>query len=330
LKILITGGTGFVGRYLVRELTSKGDVCRLLVCQSSSTEELKELGSIEFWLGDITQPETLTGISEGIDYVYHLAAEGHVSAASGEAFKKFVSVNVNGTKNIIKECGKQNIKRFIHFSSTAAMGLIKKNLVSESNPPQPVTPYQKSKLTSETVALGLGKRLGVPIVVVRPCMIYGVNGKGEFFKMSQMMQKGFFPRVGFGRNLTPLVHVKDVVRGAIKCAEKGIPGEVYLITSEHSIDLSELRNFVMEGWGAKALYPYVPVWCMYFVAWCFEIVARLTGKEPMVTCRNIASTVWDREFSIEKAKRDLGYSPQISFREGILEAVEWFRTLRMS
>lgn len=329
MKALVTGGTGFIGKYLVEELLSRGLSTRLLVRSKSSNLNFYSLKNIELWFGDLTQPQTLCGISEGIDYVYHLAAEGHVSALSSSAYQKFFKVNVEGTRNLIMECGKNpsKIKKFIHFSSTAAMGLIKKKIVDESDVPQPVTPYQKSKLESERVALDLGKQLGLPVVILRPCMVYGVNGKGEFFRICQWMRKGIFPRVGFGKNLTPLVHVKDVVRGAILASQRGIPGEIYLITSERSIDLNELRRLVMRAWGKWSPYPYVPVWFMYGLAWCFEIISMITGNSPLFTRKNIASTVWDREFSIEKAKKDLGYYSQISFEEGISETVNWFKTL---
>ena len=326
MKVLVTGGTGFVGQYLVNELVNRDFKCRVLVRSNSKTLCFSGLNkNIEFWKGDITIPDTLKGIAQDIQYVYHLAAEGHVSAISKDAFRHFKKVNVEGTINLVKECGKFNIKKFVHFSSTAAMGLIKKEIVDELDIPQPTTPYQKSKLASEIEALQVGKNLGVPVVVVRPCMIYGINGRGEFFKICQLMRKGFFPRVGRGENLTPLVHVKDIVQGAIKAAETGTPGEVYLLASETSINLNELRESVIEAWGEKALYPYVPVRVMFFVAGCFEIIAKLTGKAPVATRQNIASTVWDRVFSIEKAKRELGYTPSIHFREGILETVNWFK-----
>lgn len=328
MRVLVTGGTGFVGRYLVQELISRHSMCRLLVRPNSNTEGLAYKENVELWTGDITRPETLQGISEGIDDVYHLAAEGNVSAISETAYQRFVAMNVDGTKNLITECSKnKEIKKFVHFSSTAAMGLIKKKMVDESYVPQPVTPYQKSKLESEMMALRLGEKLGVPIVIVRPCMIYGANGKGEFLKTCTLMRKGLFPRVGLGENLTPLVHVKDVVQGAIKASENGLPGEVYLLASERSISMTELRNLVVDAWGTKAMYPYVPVWFMMFVAWCFEMLGRVTGKPPIATRRNIASTVWDLVFSIEKAKRELGYHPQVSFQEGVPETVRWFKTL---
>jgi len=329
MKALITGGTGFVGKHLVRELVSQGIDCRLLIRSKSKIEGLKDLDRIEFREADITASDTLEGIAEDIDYVYHLAAEGHVSAISEEAFRRFVEVNVNGTSNLLRECGKNGVKKFVHFSSTAAMGLIKKRgRLDETDRPQPETFYQKSKLESEMVALGLGKELGVPTVVLRPCMIYGVGGLGEFHKICLLMRRGLFPRVGLGRNLTPLVHVQDVVQGAVKAAEKGRPGEVYLLASEKSIDMSEMRSIIMEAWGTRAVYPYVPVWFMLFAAWCFEMLAKVTGTVPAATRRNIASTVWDREFSIEKARRDLQFDPRVSFRDGISETVEWFKSIK--
>ena len=314
-----------MGRYLVRELNSCKYACRLLIRPRSDISWLDGLKDIELWEGDLTRSDTLVGIAGDVDYVFHLAAEGHVSAISREAYEKFVRVNVDGTRNLVSECGKHTLKKFVHFSSTAAMGLIKKKIVDETDTPRPVTPYQKSKLKSEEVALSIGKNLAVPVVVVRPCMIYGIYGEGEFFKMSALMRKGFFPRIGRGSNLTPLVHVRDVVEGAIQAAEKGTPGESYLLTSENSIELTTLRNLVMEGWRARAPYPYFPVWFVFFVAWFLEIFGKLTGRPPIATRKNIASTVWDREFSIAKAKRELGYSPKVSFREGILETVNWFK-----
>jgi nucleoside-diphosphate-sugar epimerase len=124
-----------------------------------------------------------------------------------------------------------------------------------------------------------------------------------------------------------LVHVKDVVQGAILAAERGVSGDSYLLASENSIELTTMRNLVMEGWSARAPYPYLPVWFVFFVAWCLEILGKLTGKPPIATRKNIASTVWDREFSIAKAKRELGYSPKVSFREGIVETVNWFNRM---
>lgn len=329
-RALITGATGFVGSRLVPALLAEGVECRCLVRSKERAAALPGAGDprVTHIVGDLTVPETLAGIADGCDVVFHLAAEGHVSAQSEEAFRRFVAVNVTGTEALIRACAAAGtVERFVHFSSTAAMGLIEKPLVTEDDEPRPFTPYQKSKRESELAALSTGRETGVPVVVLRPCMIYGTGGTGEFAKMARLMRRGRFPKVGRGRNLTPLVHVDDVVQAAMKAGTRGVPGETYLVASAHSPELDELRAWIMEGWGTKAAYPHVPVWFMFAAAWCFELLGKVTGKAPLATRRNIANTVYDREFSIEKARRDLRYEPAVDLRMGCVETVRWLKEL---
>lgn len=324
MKALVTGGTGFVGRRLVAALAGRGDAVRCLVRPTSNRSGLAELPGVEFVEGDLTRAESLAGVAEGVDVVFHLAAEGHVSAVSEEAYGRFVAVNVEGTRNLLRACAGAGVKRFVHFSSTAAMGLIKKEVVDESDEPQPRTPYQRSKRESERAALAAGEETGVPVVVLRPCMIYGVGGRGEFHKFFRLMRRGLFPRVGLGQNLTPLVHVGDVVQAALAAGERGRPGETYLVASARSFPLAEIRRHILDACGVKRIYWYVPAPLMYAGAWLAERAARLTGKAPVVTVGNIANTVWDRVFRIAKAREELGYEPQVGLAEGIRETVEWF------
>jgi len=178
---LVTGATGFVGGHLLRALTARGERCRCLVRSQRKAAWLTDHDNVEVVEGDLTRPNTLIGIARGVRTVYHLAAEGHVSAVSREAFQRFVAVNVDGTRNLLNECIGAPIHKFVHFSSTAAMGLIRKTVVDEADTPQPRTPYQRSKLASERTSLALGQEHGVPIVVLRPCMIYGPGARsGEF------------------------------------------------------------------------------------------------------------------------------------------------------
>ena len=327
MKVLITGGTGFVGSHLVPYLLNKGFKCRLLTRDMSAARKRYPKG-IEIFQGDLIDPDSLNGLMKGITHVIHMAAFGHVSAISEEAYYNFVNVNVYGTKNLLRACVKEKIERFVHFSSTAAMGLIRKNgPVNEDDLPVPRTPYQKSKLESEQVALKTGRELGIPVVVLRPCMIYGKGENTEFQKMAILMRKSLFPKVGRGQNLTPLVHAYDVVQAALAAMQHGQPGEVYLIASNKSLPMDELRAMVMEAWDSRAFYPYFPVWFMLFLAWGIELFAKMTGSTPIVTRSNISNTIWDREFSIKKACSELGYEPSISFADGINETVDWYRKL---
>ena len=144
--------------------------------------------------------------------------------------------------------------------------------------------------------------------------------------MYRLMKKGLFPRVGLGRNLTPIVHVRDVVQAAVKAGDSGLPGETYLVASASSFPLVELRAHVLAACGLKRPYWYVPAWAMYLGAWFLQNVALVLGKAPVVSVRNVASTVYDREFSIDKARRDLGYEPEVDIGAGIEEMVRWLES----
>jgi nucleoside-diphosphate-sugar epimerase len=325
MKALVTGGTGFVGKHLVKALTEKGTYVRMLVRNSSDTNESKKLG-VELVHGDVTDRHSLEGIAKDINIVYHLAAVGHVSAISKEAYKRFFEVNVNGTKYLAEECSNKKIDKFIHFSSTAAMGLIKRSLVDETIPCQPSTPYQISKYESERVALRYWKQRELAVVVLRPCMIYGVGGTGEFLKICRLIKKGAFPKVGRGKNLTPLVHVDDVVQAAILSGEHGEPGETYLVTSSKSFDLDEIRRLIAKYLEVDKPHPYVPYVVARTVAYLCELTARACKLTPMVTVKNIESTVTDRVFNITKAKEKLRYVPQVDLDYGIGETISWFKS----
>jgi len=324
MNILITGSSGFIGKYLLKELIAKGHKCRCLLRNTENIDPFFFDDNIELFKGDVTKPETLDSIGKNIDTVYHLAAAGHVAAGSEQAQKSFFDLNVQGTKNLIEACCKNDVKRFFHFSSTASMGLPDNTVIDETVLCNPVTPYQKSKYQSEMMAFKTGKELGIEVIVLRPCMVYGPGGEGEFLKFGRLIKKGIFPRIGLGKNLTPIVHVEDVVQAAVNALEKATPGEVYLIASETSSKLSEIQKMICEALNINRIYFYVPLWIAYLAGLFFEKISILNGKPPIVSRRNIISTSVDRTFDISKAKSDLGYNPSKILANEIKNTVEWY------
>lgn len=325
-KVLVTGATGFIGKYIVERLLDRGFELRCLVRESSNTQELLSNHKVELFTGDLTDAETLTGIATDIDYVIHLAAMGHVSSVTQEAYNKFVGINETGTKNLIAEfLGSPTLKRFIHFSSTAAMGPIGLPILNEKSIPNPVTPYQKSKLRSEKVVLDAIQNSGLPAIILRPCMVYGIGGIGEFHKFYCLMKKGRFPKVGFGANLTPMVHVTDVADAAVLALDHGKDGELFIIAAETSYKLDDIRNAVIKTLNVHPAYPFIPAFLALIGAKMLEKLYVLRGKEPVVTYRNIKSTITDRTFDIKKAKCELGYSPKVGAESGIPETVLWYQ-----
>lgn len=331
MRILVTGSTGFIAGRLIPELLKMHHQVICLVRSQSKADSLMAKYSnanIECICGDVTILESLSALPLNVDCVIHMAAMGHVSATSQEAYEQFTSINEGGTKNLVNYYLKSNtLKKFIHFSSTAAMGPASTPILDETTLPHPLTPYQKSKLRSEFIPIKAYQENQFPALILRPCMVYGIGGYGEFYKFCKLMKKGVFPRVGHGLNLTPLVHVDDVVQATVLAFEHGVPGETYIVASEKSIAMDELHHLIMSNMGIQAPYIYCPACIALAGAKVLESAFNLIGKEPIVTYRNIKSTITDRTFDISKARTQLGYHACIEFKDGIRETVEWYKNM---
>lgn len=324
MKILVTGATGFIGSHLVPALVKRGHKVRCLVRKTSNISKLKKLKNVKFFYGDITKPKTIAGIAKEIDIVFHLAATGHVAAISKTAYQSFREINVQGTKNLARECQNEKIKKFIHFSSTAAMGTID-GVADEKTECHPVTPYQKSKREAELLLLSLWRENYFPAVILRPCMVYGPGGFGEFYKFVKLMKLGIFPKVGRGENLTPMVYIDDVIQAAIKAMKYGKPGDVYIITSGKSYKMDQIRNEVMKNLGIKRPYLYLPEFLVKVGATAIEKISQLINVTPIVTRQNIVSTIANRCFDIAKAKNELQFTPEMSIETGIKKTIKWYQ-----
>jgi nucleoside-diphosphate-sugar epimerase len=323
MRALVTGATGFIGTHLVTRLKRLGYECRCLVRSRQRASQMKALCETEIIEGDVTDAASLSGAGKGIDHAFHLAAVGHVSAVSEDARRVFVKTNAHGAENVARVCAEEGVGRLVHFSSTAAIGLPDVPVADEATPCQPSTPYQLSKRSGELAVLRVGTEGALDVVIVRPCMVIGPGGYGEFLKMARLMARGLFPRVGRGANLTPVVHVRDVVDGAILAAERGVAGEAYLLVGG-SYPMDEIRNLVVSALGRTPPYPYLPTWLALLGAAALERVATLSGRTPIVTRANISSTVADRVFSTEKARKALGFSPRVPIEEAVQETVNWY------
>ena len=320
---LITGATGFVGPYLTRALLKKGYSCRCLVRDIEKARSLLR-HEVELVKGDITRPETLEDICKGIDRVFHMATLGHLSNfVSG--IETFRSVNTQGTINVMEAALKAGVDRFLHVSTVAAMGISSDVPATEDTPFNPHTPYGISKMEAEEKVLQYGKEKGLPAVIIRYSMVYGPRDYRDMLKLCKLAKKGLFPKIGSSAKLTPLVHVDDAVEGAILAIEKGKIGEVYLITGDSSVEFDWIRKTILVALGVRRPPLYIPEWPALFAASIIEKLFLFVGRSPFVSRKNIESTLADRVFSIEKAKRDLGYAPRISPDKGIKQTVKWYK-----
>jgi dihydroflavonol-4-reductase len=322
LHYLITGATGFIGPYLVRELVSLGHSCRCLVRAPSKAAALLESGA-ELIEGDITKKETLKGVASGMDGIFHLATLGHMH--NFEASKSlFDEVNVLGTINIMHEALEAGVKKIVHCSSVAAMGISKDIPANEESECIPHHYYGKSKLRAEKEVRQLVNDWNLPAVIVRFSMVYGPGDRRDLLKLARLAKKRLIPRIGKSLKLTPLIHVEDAVNGLLSAMDKGRAGEVYLITNRQSEPFDNIIKIMQESLGVSGISIQVPEWAAIKAATLIECGFKIFGKSPPVTRKNIESTIADRVFSIEKARRELGFEPHVETEKGLNETVHWY------
>ena len=323
MKYLITGATGFIGPHLVKKLVGEGHACRCLVRDNSNTDSLQELG-VELVEGDITRADTLKGIAEGMDRVLHMATLGHMSNFSVTE-SMFEAINVQGTENVMAEALRANVSRVVHCSTVAAMGICHDVPATEESSCNPHHSYGRSKLKAEQNVLATVRGKNLPAVIIRFSMVYGPGDVRDILKLTRMAIKGLFPKVGSKPKLTPMIHVDDAVRGLLQAAEKGAIGEIYLITNRDSLPFDEIRKILQKALGVTRLPLYVPEWAALALASLAENIFPLFGKIPPVSRKNIESTLADRVFSIAKARREIGFDPQVDPVEGLRATVEWYK-----
>jgi dihydroflavonol-4-reductase len=323
LLYLVTGATGFMGPHLIERLVSQGNSCRCLVRKTGKTEALEKLG-VDLVEGDITEPDTLLGVADGVNGLFHMATLGHMSNFTVTE-TMFESVNVQGTINIMNECLRSGVKKIVHCSTVAAMGICTDVPATEQTKCFPHHPYGRSKLRAEEAVLNMVSESGLPATLIRFSMVYGPGDWRDMLRLTRMAKKGLFPKIGSRPKLTPLIHVDDAVQGLLLAMKAGRVGEIYLITNPQSQPFDEIIRILQKALGVSSFPIYIPTWLALAAASIMESLFNVVGKAPPISRKNIESTLADRVFSIEKARKELGFSPQVDPEIGLKETVFWYK-----
>jgi dihydroflavonol-4-reductase len=275
--------------------------------------------------GDIIERDSIKETMQDIDVVIHLAVLGHLDEAKrGE--NAFYTVNVQGTKNVLEECVISKPKRILCFSSTAAIGIPKVDLIDENTPLRATNPYGKSKKESDELILSFIKRYNLPIVNLCFPHIYGPGEERDFLKIIRMIKKGIFPQVGFSPNLYPSVYISDAVDAISLALKKGRVGEKYIIADDDPHDLKVIRKLVLKNLGKeRKFYPIIPKHISIYFVYAMESIFGLFGAVLPIKARNLKSISAGRRLSTGKAKRELGFMPNVDLEEGIRLTIEWYK-----
>ena len=323
MKVLITGATGLLGGHLIKELQQRGEQIRALVLPVENADKLTAQG-VEIVRGDITDASSLGPAVEGIDLIFHLAGMMGVWRPMSD----YRLVNVTGSENLYKADQAAGVRRFVHTSSHTVYGLGYGRFMVEEDPLRPdFDPYSTTKAEGDRLMRRLMLNSKVETVILRPGTFFGPGDHLHFGNMAQKTKDGKVILVGKGDNALPFCYVTDIVQGYMLAAyHENAPGNVYNITNDKPLTQNQIYNAIADAIGAPhptRHLPYLPIFLGATVIDKFWSTAGIKSKPP-VTQLGALMFGSDNKHSVEKARRELGYEPQVSLLEGIKLSAEWF------
>jgi dTDP-glucose 4,6-dehydratase len=311
MRVLVTGGAGFVGSNFVR-MFARGQLQEISSVQvldkltyAGVRENLSDVSKshgYSFVQGDICDPKKVSELLFDVDAVINFAAESHVDRSiSGAA--DFVQTNIVGVQVIldaIKESGRQI--RFLQVSTDEVYGSIEAGSWTEEWPLQPNSPYSASKASGELLARSYNRTHGLDVVITRCSNNYGTHHFPEKLIplfITNLLEGKRVPVYGIGKNVRDWLHVDDHCRGIFSVLMNGRAGEVYNIGGGRELTNNAITNLILDAMGADES--------------SIEYVEDRKGH--------------DLRYSVDwtKINRELGYEPQVKFEEGLKETIQWYR-----
>ena len=323
-NVLVTGGTGFIGQHLVNCLLDKGANVTVLSRHGLITPGT---GKVRFNVvnGDLTQPATLAGVCRGVNIVFHLAGHSH---ALDQADDKNEDVNqrvtVNGTRALVELSLREDVERFIFFSSVKAMGEGGDTCLDETVESKPVTSYGSAKLAAETLVLEAVRR-GMASTVLRLPMVYGPHCKGNLPRMIQGVACGRFPPLPDTGNKRSMVDVRDVVQAAMLAATyPSAVGKTYIVTDGQAYTTRRIYEWICVALARPVPRWVIPLVLLRFAAHIGDTIGRLSRRRFILDTDALDKLLGSAWYSSEKISRELGYKPAYMLKDSLPEMVAEF------
>jgi nucleoside-diphosphate-sugar epimerase len=324
VEILITGGNGFLGRHLISALQRRGDSVRVLVLPAEDTIWLEE-HHVTVFRGDILNPDTLIAPIRGAEGVFHLAA----MIGAWDALRAYSAVNVLGTANVCGAALSAGVSRVIHISSAMVYDMASPRPAAEDDLLAPLDePYSLTKAQGDMLVQRLIREDHLPAVIVRPGTLIGPGDRLNFGRMADRVRAGKGVIIGRGNNAIPLFSITDLVQGLLLAldSEQAV-GKIYNIGTDQPVTQAEYLSLIAHEIGAPAPRLRVPYRALFTAAHMAERLAALSNDRipPFLTRHGVKLYGANNLMSIDKARRDLGYVPQVPVTEAVRMACDWYQ-----
>ena len=323
-KVLVTGATGFLGKYVVEELSQYGYQVKAFGRNKTIGQGL-ENSFVTFYQGDLTEEKEIEEACKGMDYVVHAEA---LSTVWGD-WEDFYKTNVLGTKYVLEACKKEKIKRLVYVSSPSIYAAAKDQLnIKEDEAPKEnyLNNYIRSKLISEQL---FKDYLDVPSIILRPRGLFGIGDTSILPRVLKLSQKIGIPLIKDGRQLMDMTCVENValaIRLSLETSRAN-NGKVYNITNGEPREFKSLIEETLKGLDYPIKYRKIPSSLLFITASALELIykfLKLKG-EPALTRYTYYLLRYSQTLDIHKAEKELGYRPKISISEGIEKYVKNYR-----
>jgi len=305
LKIAITGGTGFIGRPLVKTLLKRGDEVRILSRRSGDTTSAFQ--GARWHQGDFRH-QIDPAFLNGVDTLYHLAAELNRP-------EEMEAVNVQSTANLLSAAAKAGVRRWIQLSSVGVYGPPRQLLVTEETTTAPANEYERTKLASDRLVQEICQRSDMDYVILRPSNVIGAEMKnGSFFALVRSVSRGRYFFIGPRGAIATYVHVEDVVRALVACQDAP-KASVYNLSSNCTWEalIERIANFV----GRRSPRVRIPTLPLRLV------IGALEGHMQLpLTSGRLASLTNRSRYSSDRIIQELGFSFAKPMPEGIEDVVK--------
>jgi nucleoside-diphosphate-sugar epimerase len=319
--VLVTGGTGFTGRYLVRKLCGLGCQVRVIARPSSDLGDLAAL-NIDWYRGDVFDPALIQRASHNANYIFHVAAAFRETNIADEEYTR---VHVDSTRLLaIAALEQPAFKRFVHISTVGVHGHVEQPPADENAPFNTGDVYQRTKLEAELWICDYANRTRLPITVIRPAQIYGPEDR-RMLKLFKLASLPLIPAIGFGKGYMHLIHVEDLCDFMLFCADNpATEGEVYICGNRQPRSYQQITRIINRQLGKHSRFIRLPASPFFILGYLCEMACKPLRIEPPIHRRRVAFFTKDRSFDTGKMQAT-GFAPQFDDETGLENTTRWYR-----
>ncbi len=318
MHVCVTGGTGFLGSYLLRDLLANGTNVRVLARPSPRSERLAAAG-VEIVPGDLRDPESIARAVRGADIVYHLAAK--VGAAP---YEDYFEMNVDGTARVLEACAANGVGQFVYASSLAVYGPVAEGTrIDEHTPfdhkPELRDPYSESKIKADQLVSAFAKQSGMPTVIVREGIIYGPGRQlpaGIFaFRLS-----GTDVVFGKAENHFPLNYVENLIDAMLAASTPGPGLREFNVLDDDALTLGHYHQ--LKRAADHSSTHFASDWPLHIASPFAEVLRPIIPMgDTRLSRHQLERSLQDRVYDTTRIRRETGWQPKVGLEEAILRTL---------